>query len=132
MASRTVMSYLRKSTGADEDRLKSPARTSGAASVLVLAFGLLLLAHDRRPHTTPIAPNECTTDPRNILFPGELVDRQTLNFIIAAHCTRAKLRPDGWIELRYEGKPFGVETTRFDIAQDTFYEILWVGGMLSP
>ena len=132
MASRTVMTDLRPSTDADDDRLKSPARTSGAVSVLVLAFGLGLLSHDRRPHTTPIAPNECTTDPRNILFPGEVVDRPTLQFIIAAHCTRAKLRPDGWIELRYEGKPFGVETIRFDISRDTFYEIVWVGGMLSP
>lgn len=132
MASTPVMADRRKSIGADDDRLKSRARPSDAVLVLALAFGVLLLSQDRRPHTTPIAPNECTTDPRNILVAGELVDRPTLQFIIAAHCTRAKLRPDGWLELRYEGKPFGVETTRFDIAQDTFYEILWVGSMLSP
>jgi hypothetical protein len=126
------MAYLSKSTEWDGQPLNSPVRTSGPIWVLVLALSLLLVAHDRRPHSTPSGPNECATDPRDFLSTGELLDRPSLRFIIAAHCRSAKYRSDGWIELRYEGAPFGVETTQFGSATNTYYEIVWVGAMFAP
>ena len=126
------MTCVSKSSYRDGDPLNSPVQTSGAIWVLVFALGLLLLAHDRRPHTAPTGPDECATDPREFLSVGELLDRPTLRFIIAAHCNSAKYRPDGWIELRYEGAQFGVETSQFESAQNTYYEIVWVGGVIGP
>jgi hypothetical protein len=132
MASSHVMTSLRKSTDRGDDPGEAPASISGIMAVVALALGLLLLAPDRRPHTAPTGPHECVNDPRDFLSAGELVDRSTLRFIIAAHCTRAEYRSDGWIELRYEGRPFGVETASFATAQDTYDKVVWIGGMLAP
>jgi hypothetical protein len=102
----------------------------GVAWALVMVWVFFVAARDRHPVFT--SQNECGTDPRDFLRAGELLDEQTLRFVVDSHCANARYLPDGWIELRFERGAVDVETRRLSIAGTTYYKVVWVGGITAP
>jgi hypothetical protein len=101
-------------------------RTVGVAWALVMAWLLVLGERDHRYEFT--SRFECGTDPLDILRVGETVEQGTLRFIVDAHCANARYLSDERIELRYGGAPVDVETSKLEIAGETYYKIVSVGG----
>ena len=105
-------------------------RAVGIAWALIMAWVLFVAARDHHPVFS--SKNECGTDPRDFLRAGELLERDTLRFIVDSHCTNARYLPDGWIELRYERGPVDIETRQLWIAGSPYYKVVWVGGLVEP
>lgn len=106
------------------------ARAVGLLWALAMAWLFVVAARDHHPVFT--SRFECGTDPRDILRPGEVLDKSTLRFIVDAHCSNARYLPDDWIALRYVGGEVDVETKRLTIGGQTYYEIVSVGGESEP
>lgn len=105
-------------------------RAIGIGWALVMAYVLCIAAREHDLVLT--ARHECITDPRNFLRAGELLERDTLRFLVRAHCMHAKYLSDGWIELPYEGTVLGVQTSQFTVAGAIYYKLVWVGGIAAP
>jgi hypothetical protein len=101
---------------------RAVAACLGVAWVLLIAVGSA-----RPPQFT--SRFECGSDPWDFLRIGEVVELSSLAFIVEAHCTNAKYRPDGWIELHYGGAPVDIELRRLDIAGATYFQIVSIGGV---
>ena len=102
----------------------------GVAWALVMAWILFIAARDHHPVFT--SQNECGTDPRDFLRAGELLEKDSLRFIVNSHCANARYLADGWIELRYNRGAVDVETRQLSIAGTTYYKVVWVGGVAEP
>src|SRR5689334_9121319 len=76
-------------------------RALGISWAFVMASLLLMGMRDHRAEFS--SRHECGSDPREILRAGELLDRYSLNFIVAAHCTNARYVSEGRIAVRYIG-----------------------------
>jgi len=108
-----------------------PDRTSRALAVcLAVAWFLLIAARNWQPPFS--GPFGCGTDPWDFLRIGEIVDPNSLAFIVEAHCKNAKYLPDGWIELLHGGARIDVQVRRLDIAGTTYFQIVSIGGVTSP
>lgn len=108
-----------------------PDRRSRALAVcLAVAWVLLIAARNSQPLFA--SRFECGTDPWDFLHLGEVVELNSLAYIVEAHCSNAKYTPDGWIELRYGGARFDVELRRLDIAGATYFQIVSIGGVAAP
>jgi hypothetical protein len=103
------------------------ARAAGVGWALVMAW--VLVVGEREHHRVFSSRFECGTDPEDILRIGETLDEATLRIIVDAHCTNARYRADGRIELRYGGAPYAVETKKLTLGGETYYEIVSVGGV---
>ena len=102
----------------------------GVTWALVMAWVLFVAARDHHPVFT--SQNECGTDPRDFLRAGELLEKDTLWFIVDSHCANARYLSDGWIELRYNRGAVDVETRQLSVAGTTYYKVVWVGGVVEP
>ena len=102
----------------------------GVTWALAMAWVLFVAARDQHPVFT--SQNECGTDPRDFLRAGELLEKDSLRFIVNSHCANAKYLSDGWIELRYNQGAVDVETRPLSIAGTTYYKFMWVGGETEP
>ena len=102
----------------------------GLTWALVMAWVFFVAARDHHPVFT--SQNECGTDPRDFLRAGELLEQDTLRFIVNAHCANARYLSDGWIELRHNRGAVDVETRQLNIAGTTYYKVVWVGGVAEP
>jgi len=108
-----------------------PDRTSRAlAACLTVAWLLLILARNWQPLVT--SQSGCGTDPWDFLRIGEILESGSLAFIVKAHCTNAKYRPEGRIELLYGGGRIDVEVRRLEIAGATYFQIVSIGGVALP
>jgi hypothetical protein len=105
-----------------------PGRTSRAIAIC-LAVGWVLLIASRNMQAPSTGQFECGSDPWDFLRIGEMVERSSLAFIVEAHCPNAKYWPDGWIELHYGGGRADVELRRIDIAGETYFRIVSIGGV---
>ena len=104
-----------------------PDRTSRALAVCFFAAWVLLIAARNWQPAVPMRPG-CTTDPWDFLSIGEIVELRSLAYIVEAHCTNVKYSRDGWIELSYGGGRVDVELRRIDIAGETYFKVVSIGG----
>jgi len=102
----------------------------GVTWALVMAWVLFVAARDHHPVLT--SQYECGTDPRDFLHAGELLEEESLRFIVNSHCANARYLSDGWIELRYNRGAVDVETRPLSIAGTTYYKVVGVGGLSEP
>ena len=123
-------STLRKPLGRDGPLYEALRRAVGVTWALVMAWVLFVAARDQHP--VFISQNECGTDPRDFLRAGELIEEESLRFIVNSHCANARYLSDGWIELRYNRGPVDVETRKLRIAETIYYKVVWVGGLVEP
>jgi hypothetical protein len=108
-----------------------PDRTSRAlAACLAIAWVLLIAA--RNAPAPPTGAPGCRSDPWDFLRVGEMIEPESLAFIVEAHCTDAKYAPDGWIELPYGGARIDVELRRLDLGGVTYFQIVSIGGVALP
>lgn len=108
-----------------------PDRRSRTLAVcFAVACWLFIAARNWQPPFT--APFGCGTDPWDFLPVGEIIDSASLAFIVESHCTNAKYRPEGWIELLHGGGRLDVEVRRLDIAGAAYFQIVSIGGVVSP
>jgi hypothetical protein len=92
-----------------------------------LAMGWLLVIGLRDHDRAFTSRFECGTDPREILRPGEMLDRISLRVIVDAHCSNARYLSDQRIALRYIGGEVDVDMTKLSIGGETYYRIDSVG-----
>ena len=97
---------------------------------VIVAWVLLLLA--RALHPPVVSLLGCRSDPWDFLPTGQLLEARSLAFLVEAHCADAKYVPGGWIELTYGGGRLDVELRRVDIADDTYFRIVSIGGIAAP
>lgn len=105
-------------------------RGVGMTWMLVMAWVFVVAERDHHPVFT--SRNECGTDPQDFLRAGESIEKDTLRFVVDAHCANARYLSDGWIELRYGGGQVDVETKKLNIAGASYYKIVSVGGVAEP
>lgn len=123
-----AMATLRKPFRSRASLCDALRQTLSVAWALVMAWVLFLGARDHHPVFS--SRDECGTDPRDFLRAGELLEKDTLRFIVDSHCANARYSPDGWIELRHERGAVDVETRPLRIAGTTYYKVVWVGGVV--
>ena len=126
----TTATILSKPPGRDSALCVALRRALGVTWALVMAWVFFVAARDQHPVFT--SHNECGTDPRDFLRAGELLEEDSLRFIVDSHCANAKYLSDGWIELRYNRGAVDVKTRPLSIAGTTYYKVLWVGGVTEP
>ncbi len=102
----------------------------GVTWAFVMAWVFFVAARDHHPVLS--SQYECGTDPRDFLRAGELLELDSLQFIVNAHCANARYLADGWIELRYNRVEVDVETKQISIAGAIYYKVVWVGGLVEP
>jgi len=102
----------------------------GVTWALVMVWVLFVAARDH--HTVFTSHLECGTDPQEILGPRDVLEKSTLRFIVAAHCTNARWVSDERIELRFGGTPVDVEMRKLDVGGATYYAIDSVGRAPAP
>jgi hypothetical protein len=105
-------------------------QAAGVSWVLVLVWVFYVAARDHHPVFS--SRDECGTDPRDFLRAGELLEKESLRFIVDSHCANARYLTDGWIELRYNKGPVDVETHPLHVGGTIYYKVVWVGGMSEP
>jgi hypothetical protein len=108
-----------------------PDRMSRALAVCFFAAWVLLIAARNGGQSAAPGLLGCTTDPWDFLAIGETVELHSLAFIVEAHCTDVKYSRDGWIELSYGGGRVDVELRRLDIAGETYFRVVSIGGATS-
>jgi len=106
-----------------------PRAMGGAWGLAMLA---LLVIAAREQHPVFSSRFECSSDPRDLVHPGEMLDGVTLRFIVAAHCSNARYVSDERIALRYVGAEVDVEMRPLRIGGEPYYRIVSVGDESMP
>ena len=125
-----VVTTLSKPLGRRSPLCEALRPAVGVSWALVMAWVLFVAVRDHHPAFT--SQNECGTDPRDFLRAGELLEEDSLRFIVNSHCSNARYLSDGWIELRYNRAAVDVETRQLRVAGTTYYKVVWVGGVVEP